>query len=91
MLSCDDPSARFKLINMQKVQTYDGNTTVGFVSGLLGGAGSFLLDIKIGLMSDMLVAVLTAFLCGFAGIAAKEAVQYCKSIIKKKRKHEKTI
>lgn len=77
---------------MQKVEAYNGsngNTLIGFVSGILGGIGSFLLEIKIGMLNDVIVATVTAFLCGAAGIAAKDVYQFAKKKILKKNKHEK--
>ncbi|MBS0647385.1 MAG: hypothetical protein JSR97_12470 [Verrucomicrobia bacterium] len=69
---------------METYKMQSGNTAMGFISGIIGGIGSFLLDIKIGLMSDMLVAILTATLCGAAGVAGKEAYQFLKRKIKTK-------
>lgn len=69
---------------MQKMQTYNGNTAVGFVSGILGGTGSFLLDIKVSFLSDMTIAIITALLCGAAGVAGKEAYLFIKRKIKQK-------
>lgn len=62
----------------------EGNTTMGFVSGVVGGLGSFLLDIKIGMMDDMLIAIITACLCGAAGVAGKEAYHFLKIKLQKK-------
>lgn len=78
---------------MQKVEIYDGggsgNTLISFISGIIGGVCSFILEIKIGLLDDVIVATVTAFLCGGAGIAAKDVYQYAKRKILKKSKHEK--
>lgn len=77
---------------MQKVEAYNGgngNTLIGFISGIIGGVGSFILEIKIGLLDDVIVATVTAFLCGAAGVAAKDVYQYFKKKIFKKHKHEK--
>lgn len=62
----------------------EGNTTMGFISGVVGGFGSFLLDIKIGVMDDMLVAIITACLCGAAGVAGKEAYHFLKLKLQKR-------
>lgn len=70
---------------METIKMHDSsNTVMGFVSGIVGGIGSFILEIKIGLMNDMLVAIITALLCGAAGVAGKEAYQFLKLRIKKK-------
>ncbi|MDE3185273.1 MAG: hypothetical protein KGM16_17815 [Bacteroidota bacterium] len=64
----------------------DTNTAIGFVSGILGGTGSFLLQIQTNLLSNMTVAVLTALLCGIAGIAGKELYLFVKHLFKINKK-----
>ncbi len=71
---------------MKTVQYGQGNTLVGFISGVFGGIGSFMLDIQIGFMSDMMIAILTACLCGAAGVAGKEAYQFVKRKVFKRKK-----
>ncbi len=67
------------------MHTYNGNNFLGFISGILGGVGSYLLNIKIGVLDDMMIAILTALLCGAAGVAGKEAYQAFKKKIKKRK------
>lgn len=55
------------------------------MAGVLGGAGSFVLNIQIGVLSDVLVAALTAGACGFAGIAGKEVYVFVKRKLFKKK------
>lgn len=68
------------------MQSYNNNTLLGFASGLAGGISSFILDIKIGVMNDMIIAIITAFMCGVTGIAAKDVYQFAKRKFFKKKK-----
>lgn len=65
----------------EKMQYDSGNTVMGFISGIIGGIGSYVLDIKIHFLTDMAVAIITALLCGAAGVAGKEAYQIIKKRI----------
>lgn len=65
----------------------DKNTLIGFISGILGGSGSFLLQIQANFWGTMMIAILTALLCGAAGVAGKEAYYFCKQRIKIKKRN----
>lgn len=62
----------------------NNNTAIGFIGGLLGGTGSYtLLQIQ-ETSIHLAVAVGTALLCGFAGIAGKDFYYFIKHKLKKK-------
>lgn len=67
------------------MQQHHINSFIGFISGLFGGVGSFLLDIKIGFLSDFAIAIITATFCGAAGVAGKEAYLFVKRKFSKKK------
>lgn len=73
---------------MNKVIQFDNgsngvNTTIGFVCGILGGCAKVVLTSANMLMIlPILSAMLTALLCGAAGVAGKEFYLFIKKQIK---------
>ena len=61
------------------------NTRVGFLCGFAGGFGKFLLQINnTSYIANLAGAIITAVICGAAGVAGKELYQYCKRKLKSK-------
>lgn len=61
------------------------NTKVGFTCGFIGGFGKFLLQVNSHTyLTNLAGAVLTAVICGAAGVAGKELYQYLKRKLKSK-------
>lgn len=64
---------------------YQGNTFIGIVAGILGGLGKYLLQIQTPFLLNILGAIITAMLCGAAGVAGKEGYLLVKNFIKKRK------
>lgn len=54
------------------INTSNSNSTIGFVSGVIGGLGKFLLNINANYWQNLLEAGFTALICGALGVAGKE-------------------
>jgi len=73
---------------LKTVIQFDGgsngvNTTIGFVCGILGGCLKVIItSANILMILPLLSAMLTALLCGAAGVAGKEFYLYIKKRIK---------
>ena len=59
------------------------NSLLAFVAGVFGGSIKFLLVSNPNYPVSLLQAVLTALLCGFAGVVGKELYGWCKRKIKR--------
>ncbi|MGN6604558.1 MAG: hypothetical protein ACTHK8_19015 [Ginsengibacter sp.] len=66
------------------MQDYNNNT-IGVVSGLVGGLGKFYLQIQTPFILNIMGAILTAFLCGVAGMAGKELFVLIRNHFKKSK------
>ncbi len=63
------------------------NSKIGFICGAVGGGGKFLLQIHATVfMWNLAGAVVTAVVCGMAGVAGKELYQWCKTKIKNRKR-----
>jgi hypothetical protein len=66
------------------MHNYQGNTFIGIISGCVGGLGKYLLQIHTPFLINMFGAIITAMLCGAAGVAGKEVYVWVrKTIIKR--------
>lgn len=54
------------------MQNYEGNTAIGIICGMFGGVGKYLLQIQTPFLLNIIGAIITAFICGLAGVAGKE-------------------
>lgn len=55
------------------------NTTIGIISGITGGLGKYLLQIQTPFLLNILGAIITAMLCGAAGVAGKEGFMFLRN------------
>lgn len=67
------------------MHNYQGNTLIGILSGLAGGLGKYFLQIQTPFLLNILGAVITALLCGAAGVAGKEGFLLIKTFFKKRK------
>jgi phage shock protein PspC (stress-responsive transcriptional regulator) len=68
------------------MQQYQGNTAIGIIAGMLGGLGKYFLQIQTPFLLNIIGAIITAMLCGAAGVAGKEGYVLIKKFIQKRKK-----
>jgi hypothetical protein len=61
-----------------------GNTATGFVFGLIGGFGKFILSVHPAFWQNLLEAACIAVVSGACGVAGKEGYTFLKKKLKKK-------
>lgn len=62
------------------------NTAIGMISGIIGGLGKFMLQVQnTPFALNLLGAIITAMLCGAAGVMGKEIYVAVRATLKKRK------
>lgn len=69
------------------MKDFQGNTAIGIISGCLGGLGKYFLQIQTPFLLNILGAIITALLCGAAGVAGKEGYMLVKNFLKNRKRN----
>lgn len=70
-----------------KLALYNSHDSkIGLISGLIGGIGKYFIQIHTPFIVNLVGAMFTALMCGFAGVLGKEIYTYIKRKFKNNNK-----